>query len=334
MQAIIQTQYGSPDQLQLQEVAKPTPQANEVLIKVFAAAVNPADLHLLRGEPFFLRLSLGIWKPRHLILGSDIAGRVKAVGEDVTHLRPGDAVFGDLSSVGLGGFAEYVSAPAHILALKPANVSFTNAAAAPMAAITALQGLRDNGHIQPGELVLINGASGGVGSFAVQIAKSFGAEVTAVCSTRKVEVVRSLGADNVIDYSREDFTQTGQPYDLIFDTVGNRSLADYRRALSPQGRFVTTTFLPALLLRGLLPFQRSQQVMRSMLARPNTEDLRFIGELLETGHLCALVDRSYPLGRTTDALRYLGEGHAAGKVLISIASEEEPTLHTPVAVPA
>jgi NADPH:quinone reductase-like Zn-dependent oxidoreductase len=213
--------------------------------------------------------------------------------------------------------------------LTPANISFASAAAAPMAAITALQGLRDHGHIQPGQRVLINGASGGVGSFAVQLAKVFGAEVTAVCSTSKVETARWLGADRVIDYSQQDFTQTGQPYDLIFDTVGNRSIADCRRALSPQGRFVTTAFLPALLLQGLLPFQGGQQVMRSMLVKPNREDLGFIGELLATGQLQALIDRSYPAERVTDAFYYLGEGHAAGKVVLWMNADEGATTHAP-----
>lgn len=336
MQALVYTQYGSPDVLQLQEVEKPTPKAKEVLVKVQAASVNQADLHLLRGQPVFLRLTLGLFKPRNPILGSDIAGRVEAVGREVTRFQPGDTVFGDLSGVGRGGFAEYVAAPADDLSLKPASVPFETAASVPMAGVTALQGLRDYGHIQSGERVLINGASGGVGGLAVQIAKIFGAEVTAVCSTRKVEMVRKLGADRVIDYTRQDFTQTDQPYDLIFDTVANRSIADYRQALTPVGRFVTTGFLPALYFQGLRLGKADQRRMENMLAKPNTKDLTFLGELLEAGQLTPTIDRHYPLGEAADALRYVGEGHAAGKVLISIPERDKPTIHqrSSLAVPA
>lgn len=324
MQAIVYTQYGSPEVLQLQEVETPTPKAKEVLVKVHAVSVNQADLHLLGGQPFFLRLTLGLFKPRNPILGSDIAGRVEAVGRDVTRFQPGDTVFGDLSATGRGGFAEYVVAPANALALKPAGVSFEAAASVPMAGVTALQGLREHGHIQAGERVLINGASGGVGSLAVQIAKVFGAEVTAVCSTRKVEMVRKLGADRVIDYTRQDFTQTDQPYDLIFDTVANRSIADYRRAMTPTGRFITTGFLPALYLQGM---RSGKQRMGNMLAKPNAEDLALIGELLDAGQLTPTIDRRYPLSEVADALRYLERGHAAGKVLIAIPQADKPTIH-------
>lgn len=317
MQAMLYTRYGDPDNLQLREVKTPTPKAGEVLVKVHAAALNPADLYLLRGQPFFLRLKEGLWKPKRPILGSDIAGQVAAVGRDVTDFQPGDAVFGDLSDAGRGGFAEYVAAPAAALARKPATVPDEIAAAAPMASVTALQGLRDNSHIQPGERVLINGASGGVGTFAVQLAKVFGAEVTAVCSSRKAELVRGLGADRVIDYNAEDFTRTDQPYDLIFDTVANRSLEEYARALTPTGRLVSAAFFPALLMPGRRG--RPGQQMRNMLAKVNRPDLEFIGALLAEGRLTAAIDRRYPLAQLPDALRYLAEGRAAGKVVVAVA---------------
>jgi len=231
MKAIVYTNYGSPDVLQLKEVAKPTPTDNQVLIKIQAAATNPLDWHSMRGEPFLVRLGGGLRKPKETRLGADIAGRVEAVGKAVTHFQPGDAVFG----VCAGGFAEYACAREDRIALKPANLSFEAAAAVPVAAFTALQGLRDTGKIQAGQKVLINGASGGVGTFAVQIAKTFGAEVTGVCSTRNLQMVRSIGADHVIDYTQADFTRNGQQYDLIYDAVANRSVADIRRALSPSG---------------------------------------------------------------------------------------------------
>ena len=241
MKAIVVHKYGSPDVLQLKEVAKPTPKDDEVLVKVHAASVNAADLHFLRGKPFLMRLmGYGLLKPKNTILGADIAGRVEAVGSNVKQFQPGDEVFGDLSGSGWGGFAEYVCASEDALVLKPANMTFEQAAAVPIAAVTALQGLRDKGHIQPGQKVLINGASGGVGTFAVQIAKSFGAEVTAVCSTRNVDMVRSIGADHVIDYTQEDFTKNGQRYDLIIAANGYHSISDYKRALSPKGTYVMT----------------------------------------------------------------------------------------------
>ena len=235
MKAIVYTKYGSPDVLQLKEVEKPTPKDNEVLVKVHAASANPADWHLMRAEPFLARLENGLLKPKNTKLGADIAGRVEAVGRNVTQFQVGDEVFGGMPLNELGGFAEYVCAPEELLALKPAKLTFEQAAAVPLAAFTALQGLRDKGQIQPGQKVLINGASGGVGTFAVQIAKSFGTEVTGVCSTRNLDMVRSIGADHVIDYTQEDFTKNGQRYDLIFDAVGNRSVSDYKRALSPNG---------------------------------------------------------------------------------------------------
>ncbi len=235
MKAIVYTKYGSPDVLQLKEVEKPAPKADEVLVKVHAASANPADWHLMRAEPFLARFANGLLKPKNTRLGADVAGSVEAVGSNVTQFKVGDDVFGEMALDTLGCFAEYVCAPEDLVALKPANLTFEQAAAVPLAAFTALQGLRDKGQIRPGQKVLINGASGGVGTFAVQIAKSFGTEVTGVCSTRNVELVRSIGADHVIDYTQVDFTQNGQQYDLIFDAVGNRSVADIRRALSPTG---------------------------------------------------------------------------------------------------
>ena len=242
MKAIVYHKYGSPDVFELEEVQKPAPKDDEVLVKVHAASANPADWHLLRATPFFARLMVGLLKPKYKILGSDIAGRVEAVGRNVKQFQPGDEVFGDKFACGWGGFAEYVSVAEDRLALKPANISFEEAASVPLAAFTALQGLRDKGQIQPGQKVLVNGASGGVGTFAVQIAKSFGAEVTGVCSTRNLDMVRSIGADQVIDYTQEDFTKNGQHYDLIYCAVGNRSAAHYKRALNPNGICVVAGF--------------------------------------------------------------------------------------------
>ena len=241
MKAIVNTQYGSPDVLQLKEVAKPTPKDDEVLVKVYAVSVNAADLHLLRADPFLIRLSSGLLKPKNTILGSDIAGRVEAVGSNAKQFKSGDEVFGDISACGWGGFAEYVAVPENAFALKLTNLSFEEAAAVPMAAVTALQGIRYAGQIRPGQKVLINGASGGVGTFAVQLAKSSGAEVTAVCSTRNLEMARSIGADHVIDYTKEDFSKNGKKYDLILATNGDRSISDYRRALSPKGIYAPGT---------------------------------------------------------------------------------------------
>lgn len=324
MKAIICPAYGSPDILRLQEVAQPTPKANEVLVKIHAASVNAADWHLLRADPFLVRLMFGLFKPKVQILGSDIAGEVATVGAAVKQFQPGDLVFGDLSGVGLGAFAEYVAVLETALALKPANLSYTQAAAAPLAAITALQGLRDHGKLQPGHKVLINGASGGVGTFAVQIAKALGAEVTAVCSTTKVDLVRSLGADHVIDYTKADFARNGQQYDLILAANGNRSLADYRRALTPTGIYVmvggTMTQLFQAMLLGPWYSLRSRQKLGNMLAQPNQQDLLFLKELLEAGKIAPVIDRSYPLAAVPDAIRYVEAGHARGKVVITVTA--------------
>jgi NADPH:quinone reductase-like Zn-dependent oxidoreductase len=319
MKAIVYTQYGPPDVLQLKEVAKPTPADDEVLIKVYAASVNPADRHVMRGHARLM--TGGLLKPKHKRLGSDIAGRVEAVGRQVKQFQPGDEVFGS-AGLGGGGCAEYVCAVEAKLALKPANISFEEAAAVPIAAITALQGLRDKGRIQPGHKVLVDGASGGVGTFAVQIAKSFGAEVTAVCSTRNVDTARSIGADHVIDYTREDFTQSGQQHDLIMAANAYHSIFDYRRALSQDGIYVMAggggvQSLQALLLGPLLSLM-GRKKMCGFLARLNKKDLVFLKDLLEAGKVVPVIDRRYPLSDVAEALRYLEEGHAQGKVVITV----------------
>ena len=252
MQAMVYTHYGSPDVLQFADVEKPTPKDHEVLIKVHASSANAADVHYLRGTPLVFRLACGLLKPKNTLLGADVAGRIEAVGSNVTLFQPGDEVFGDMSSCGRGAFAEYICASEDALALKPPNVSFEQAAATPVAAVTALQGLRTKGQIQPGQKVLINGASGGVGTFAVQIAKAFGTEVTAVCSTRNVDMVRALGADHVIDYTQEDFTTNGQQYDLILAANGNQSIAAYERALTPQGTYVMSGGAGAQMVQAML----------------------------------------------------------------------------------
>lgn len=323
MKAIVYTHYGSPDVLQLKDIAKPTPRDDEVLIRVHAASLNAADWHLLRADPFLVRLGAGLLKPKHTILGADVAGRVTAVGSNVTQFQPGDAVFGDISGCGFGGFAEYVCAREDALVLKPANTSFEQAAAVPMAAVTALQGLRDKGQIQSGQTVLINGASGGVGTFAVQLAKAFGAEVTAVCSTGKVEMVRSLGADHVIDYTHEDFTKNGQRYDLILAANGYHPLSAYKRALTPNGKYVTTgghmaQMFQAMLLGPLMSMTGGKN-MGFLAAKPNNDDLAYIKGLLESGRIIPVIDRCYPLGEVADAIRYLEEGHAKGKIVITVA---------------
>jgi len=325
MKAIVYEEYGSPDVLELREVEKPTPKDDEVLIKVYAVSVNSADVHLLRADPFMIRLSSGFLKPKNKIIGADIAGRVEAVGRNVKQFRQGDEVFGDISGCGFGGFAEYVCAYENALVKKPANMSFEEAAAVPMAAVTALQGLRSKGQIQPGQKVLINGASGGVGLFAVQIAKAFGAEVTAVCSTRNVDIVRSIGADHVIDYTQEDFTQNGHRYDLILAVNGYHPISDYRRVLTPQGTYVmsggATAQMFEAMLQGPWISMTGSQKMGNLLAKPNKEDLAFVKELIEAGKVKPVIDRCYPLSEVPEAIRYLEEGHAKGKVVISVAQE-------------
>jgi NADPH:quinone reductase-like Zn-dependent oxidoreductase len=325
MQAIVYTEYGSPDVLQLKEVERPMPRDNEVLVKVQAASANPLDWHLMRAKPFLARLENGLLKPKNTKLGADIAGSVETVGRNVTQFQADDEVFGAIAIKELGGFASYVCVPEDLLALKPTNSTFEVAAAIPTAALTALQGLRDNGQIQPGQKVLINGASGGVGTFAVQIAKSFGAEVTAVCSTRNLDMVRSIGADHVIDYMQEDFTKNGQQYDLIYCAVGNRSTSDYQRALKPQGVCVIAGFttLPLLFEHMIVGKRKSkaggQRIGQMETVKPNKDDLVFLKGLVEAGKIKPVIDRSYPLSEVPAALRYLETGHAQGKVVITMA---------------
>ena len=329
MKAIVYTQYGSPDVLQFKDVEKPTPKDNEVLVKIHAASVNALDWHMMRATPFLARLENGLFKPKQNKLGADLAGRVEAVGSGVKQFRPGDEVFGDIWLNGLGGFAEYGNTREDTLSLKPINLSFEAAATVPLSALTALQGLRDKGQIQAGQKVLINGASGGVGTFAVQIAKAFGAEVTGVCSTRNVELVRSIGADHVIDYTREDFTQNGQEYDLIYCAVGNRSVADYQRALTPQGVCVIAGFTTLRLMfqHMILGPRRSkvggQRIGMMGTVKANQADLLFMKGLLEAGKIVPVIDRCYPLSETAEAIRYVETGHARGKVVITVADSDK-----------
>jgi NADPH:quinone reductase-like Zn-dependent oxidoreductase len=321
MKAIVQHRYGAPDVLEFQEVAPPAIAADQALVRVRAASVNPYDWHYVTGTPYLVRPSAGLFRPKSPTPGADLAGQVEAVGADVTGLQPGDEVFG----LGHGSFAEYVSVRADKLVRKPAEVTFEQAAAVPMAALTALQGLRDRGRIRSGQQVLINGASGGVGTFAVQLAKSFGAEVTGVCSPRNVAAIRALGADHVLDYTREDFTGSGQRYDLILDVAGNRSIADRRRALRPTGTLVLVGgpkdnrwFGPAgSLVRLLLAGRFSRQTMVGMLTRNSPEDLAELAELLAAGKVTPVIERAYSLPDVPAALRHVGAGHARGKIVIT-----------------
>jgi NADPH:quinone reductase-like Zn-dependent oxidoreductase len=316
VKAIVLNRYGSPDVLELKEIDKPVVKDDDVLVRVHAAALNAGDVFSMKGSPWLARFSVGFPKPKDYVLGWDAAGRVEAVGKNVTRFRPGDEVFTACS----GALAEYACAAEDKVALKPTNLSFEQAAAVPTAALTALQGLRDAGKVQPGQKVLINGASGGVGTFAVQIAKALGAAVTGVCSPRNVEMVRSLGADHVIDYTREDFAQGGQRYDLILDNVASRSFSDLRRALTPQGIIIPNSghggmsyVFKAFLLS---PFMRQQQ--SPFMAAPNAEDLVALKELIEAGKVTPVIDRTYPLSETREAVRYMVEEHARGKVVIAI----------------
>lgn len=320
MRAVLHTKYGPPDVLRLEDIPKPVPGDDEVMVKVHAASLNAVDWHILRAKPFPIRLmGMGLLKPKHKVLGADIAGRVETVGKNVKQFQPGDDVFGELSSCGWGAFAEYVCVPENVIISKPADISFEEAAATPLAALTALQGLRDKGKIRTGQKVLIHGASGGVGTFAVQIAKSFGCEVTAVCSASKMNMVRSIGADHVIDYAKEDFTRNGQQYDLILAVNGYHSLLDYKRALSPKGIYVMAGGSGAQMFQALLgPLISSPagKKMGSVGMKSNKDDLIFIRDLLESGKIVPVIDRRYPLSETAEAIRYLEEGHALGKVVI------------------
>jgi NADPH:quinone reductase-like Zn-dependent oxidoreductase len=330
MRAVVYTEYGPPDVLQFTEVAKPTPKDDEVLIRIRAASVNPLDWHLMRGKPLFARLIIGgLRKPKITRPGRDVAGQVEAVGRNVTQFKPGDEVFGACR----GAFAEYACTSESALVMKPDNVTFEQAASVPVAAFTALQGLRDKGQIQPGQKVLINGAAGGVGTLAVQIAKWFGADVTGVCSTRNVNMVRSVGADRVIDYTQQDFTTSGQRYDLIFDLVGTHSLFACRRVLNPKGIYIGAgvagrqgASLNGLLARWIIALVLSQFVSQKFamfMARSSKEDLTIMRELMEAGKVTPVIDRRYRLSEVPQAIQYLAEGHARGKVIITMEHRSE-----------
>jgi len=324
MQAVEYTEYGSPDVIRIKEVEQPAPLDDEVLVEVLAASVNAYDWHFLTADVFLIRLMSGLRKPRKTTLGADIAGRVIAIGKNVTRFQPGDAVFGTAKG-GTGGFAECARAPEKALELKPTNISFEEAAAVPIAGLTALQGLRDKGCIKPGAKVMIHGASGGVGTFAIQIAKAFGAHVTAVCSTANVEMARALGADHVIDYRREDFTAGSKRYDLILVANGNRSLLEYKRSMNPNGICVLAggsvgsigQIVGTMLLAWWISKTGSKKIC-SLLASVKQEDLAAMKELLESAKVRPLIDRRYPLKDAAEALRYLGQGHARGKVVITM----------------
>ncbi|MFV1962939.1 MAG: NAD(P)-dependent alcohol dehydrogenase [Acidimicrobiia bacterium] len=322
MKAIVQYEYGPPEVLEFRDVDMPVAGDDDVLIRVQASSVNALEWHMMTGVPFLVHLEAGFSKPKRPTLGADVAGRVEAVGKNVTRFQPGDDVFGD---VGSGAYAEYVTGSERSLALKPDNVTFEQAAAVPVAGLTALQGLRDKGQIQSGQHVLINGASGGVGTFAVQIAKSLGAEVTAVCSTKNVDAARSLGADHVIDYTQEDFVQSGRRYDLMFDLPGNRSLADCKRVLKSNGTYLLVGGskrrwvgpLPRL-FRAKLAFLVGNRRMDWLLAKANNEDLGLLAGLLESGEVTPVIERRYELSDVPEALRRFGDGHAQGKTVITV----------------
>jgi NADPH:quinone reductase-like Zn-dependent oxidoreductase len=317
MKAIVYDKYGSPDVLELREAAKPAPNADEVLVRVLAVSVNPADWHSMRGKPLFSHATLGWLRPKHRILGVDIAGKVEAVGSGVTRFKPGDEVYANLLDHGFGGFAEYASVPVNVMALKPANLSFEEAAAVPMAAVTALQGVGHHGAVQPAQSVLVNGASGGVGTFAVQIAKSYGAEVTGVTSTRNIDLVRSLGADHVVDYTTTDFTRGGRRYDLVLDTVGNRSASDLKRALAAGGKAAVTGFTSVGKLLGVS--LRGGKALAQVQAHVTTNDLELLSELIEAGKVRPQIDRRYPFAEIPAAIAYLEQGRARGKVVVGVA---------------
>jgi NADPH:quinone reductase-like Zn-dependent oxidoreductase len=317
MKAFIYEKYGPPETLRMAEVDKPVPNADEALVKVLAVSVNAADWHVLRGKPLFSRATLGLLRPKRQILGVDIAGQVEAVGNGVTGFKPGDEVYANLLDHGYGGFAEYVSVPVGVMSLKPANLSFEEAAAVPMAATTALQGLRHHGELQPTQQVLINGASGGVGSFAVQLAKADGSEVTAVTSTRNLDLVRSLGADHVIDYTTTDVLGSGRRYDRILDTVGNRSVPELRRALAEGGKAAVTGFTSVAKLLGVS--LRGGKDIAQVQAHVTAKDLELLSELIAAGKVRPQIDRRYPFAEIPAAIAYLEQGHARGKVVVEMA---------------
>ncbi len=315
MKAIVRDTYGPPDVLELKEIEKPVPKDNEILMKVHAASVNRADSHGLRGTPFIARIILGgLRTPKTKILGYDFAGQVEAVGKDVSDFQQGDEVFG--TNKVAGGFAEYICVIEDLMLIKPPNISFEDAASVPGAGVTALQCLQKYGELQSGQTVLINGASGGVGTIAVQIAKDLGATVTGVCSTTNLDMVRSIGADDVIDYTKEDFTQTEQRYDLIVDVVAKSSFSDCKPILNPNGRYVTTAFSPSLAIKAKMV--RGDKKMLPMLASPEKSDLIYLKDLLESGKLKPVIDQRFTLEKVPDAIRYLEEGHVKGKLIINV----------------
>jgi 2-desacetyl-2-hydroxyethyl bacteriochlorophyllide A dehydrogenase len=324
VKAIVSNQYGSPDTLEYKEVEKPVPNENQVLVRIQASSINKSNLILLKGEPFLARFAFGLKKPKFPIPGGDIAGTVVEVGKNVTQFQPGDEVYGELSGFGWGGFAEYAAVPEEAIAPKPSNLSFEEAAAVPMAALTAFQALRDKGKIQENQKVLIYGASGGVGTFAVQFAKAFGAEVTAVCSTRNVEIAESIGADHVIDYKKKDFSQIIEQYDLIIGANGMQPIKLYVRALNPNGRFVhvggSESQLFQTMLKGPWISMTSNKKVGSFLQRPNQKDLILIKEIIEAGEVTPVIDRHFQFDEIPEAFRYFWEGHAKGKVVITIAN--------------
>ena len=320
MKAVVFPKYGSPDVLEFVEVEKPAVGDKDVLVKVVAASVNPLDWRRMRGAPFLVRLGGGLLTPKNSRIGADIAGIVETVGKDVTEFQPGDAVFSD---IGAGGFAEYVAVPEKLLVQKPENASFADAAAVPVAGLTALQGLRDKGKLQAGQHIVVNGASGGVGTYAVQIAKAWGAEVTAVCSTRNLEMVRSIGADHVIDYTQEDFTKNGRCYDLIYDAVGNKSVAAYNRALNPNGKAIVAGFttMPRMLqvmTLGALSSKITGKEIAPLMAHIVKDDLAFLADMLAAGRIRSVIDRCYPLAEVAEAMRYVETKRAQGKVIIDL----------------
>ena len=327
MKAIVYEKYGPPENvLELQEIEKPTPKDDEVLIKIHAASITFGDLTAVKGEPFIGRLWTGLREPKVKTPGKEVAGQIEAIGINVTQFQPGDVVFGDISECGWGAFAEYVSVPENAIVQKPANITFEAAAAVPESAVVALQGLRDKGNIQSGQKVLIYGASGGIGTFAVQIAKSFGTEVTGVCSTRNLEMVRLLGADYVIDYTQEDFTQNGKQYDLILATAGYRSLFDYKRVLAPGGHYVVTGGEMAQIFQPMFlgPLISNEgRTMTNLSMKTDTEDLTYVKELIEAGKVKPVIDRSFPLSETAKAFQYYGEGRSQGKVVVTVVHKGE-----------
>jgi len=322
MKAVVYTRYGPPEVLQLKEVEKPVPKEDEVLVKVHAASVNNWDWDLVRGKPYLFRPLFGISKPKRKIIGSDIAGRIEAVGSKVEKFQPGDEVFGDISHYGFGAFAEYVCAPVHLIALKSASMTFEEAAAVPQSGVLALQGLRDKGGVKPGKKVLVNGAGGGAGTFAIQIAKMYGAEVTGVDSEKKFDLMRSLGADHVIDYTQENFTRNGLQYDLILDNIAKYGIFDYKRALSSKGIYAMVGGSPSSILQvlilGPMLSRKNGKKIGVLIHKPNPADLSILNKLYVEGKVKPVIDRCFTLGETAEAIRYLGEGHVMGKVIITI----------------